>query len=102
MGSLSRSVPPQVGMLHFDKEWREELTMLRLAVHHVNALRPRFVVISGDLINAFPKEEAAQVVDIPLRAVTSARRGRPRWLTDLPAVAHRRWRRGRWRRSRRR
>ena len=62
MGSLSRSVPPQVGMLHFDKEWREELTMLRLAVHHVNALRPRFVVISGDLINAFPKEEAAQVV----------------------------------------
>ena len=54
MGSLSRSVPPQVGMLHFDKEWREELTMLRLAIQHINRLNPRFLFVSGDLINAFP------------------------------------------------
>ena len=31
--------------------------MLRLAVQHVNRLRPRFLLISGDLINAFPTSE---------------------------------------------
>lgn len=29
---------PQLGMLHFDRDWTEELTMLRLAVQHVNRL----------------------------------------------------------------
>jgi len=48
---------PQLGMLHWDRDWTEELTMLRLAVQHVNRLRPRFLLISGDLINAFPTSE---------------------------------------------
>ena len=52
---------PQLGMLHWDHDWTEELTMLRLAVQHVNRLRPRFLVISGDLINAFPTEDNASV-----------------------------------------
>ena len=37
--------------------------MLRLAVHKVNALRPRFVLISGDLTNAWPCEENARIVE---------------------------------------
>lgn len=45
---------PQFGMLHFDKSWKEEEAMLRLAVQHVNRLKPRFLLISGDLSNAFP------------------------------------------------
>jgi 3',5'-cyclic AMP phosphodiesterase CpdA len=31
-----------------------EAENLRVAIGHVNRLRPRFVVISGDLVNAFP------------------------------------------------
>ena len=49
---------PQLGMLHRDASWREELAMLALAVEHVNRLKPRFVVVSGDLINGFPGEPA--------------------------------------------
>lgn len=49
---------PQLGMLHGDADWTEELTMLRLAVQHTNRLRPRFLLISGDLINAFPSADA--------------------------------------------
>ena len=49
---------PQLGMLHRDASWREELAMLALAVEHVNRLRPRFVVVSGDLINGFPGKPA--------------------------------------------
>ena len=49
---------PQLGMLHRDASWREELAMLSLAVEHVNRLKPRFVVVSGDLINGFPGEPA--------------------------------------------
>ena len=52
---------PQLGMLHWDRDWTEELTMLRLAVQHVNRLRPKFLLISGDLINAFPTEESDAV-----------------------------------------
>ena len=49
---------PQLGMLHRDASWHEELAMLSLAVEHVNRLQPRFVVVSGDLINGFPGEPA--------------------------------------------
>ena len=49
---------PQLGMLHRDASWREELATLALAVEHVNRLKPRFVVVSGDLINGFPGEPA--------------------------------------------
>ena len=48
---------PQLGMLLRDRSWSEELDMLRLAIEHVNRLRPRFVIVSGDLVNAFPEED---------------------------------------------
>merc|ERR1711967_201052 len=44
----------QLGMLHWDKSWAEETEMLELAVGHINRLRPRFVVVCDDLVNAFP------------------------------------------------
>lgn len=50
---------PQFGMLHRDQGWLEEESMLRLAVQHVNRLKPRFLLISGDLINAFPSGPGA-------------------------------------------
>ena len=54
---------PQLGMLHGgpdsrnDAPWDEELALLQLAVSRVNALRPRprFLLVSGDLINRFPE-----------------------------------------------
>lgn len=51
---------PQLGMLHWDKGWSEEAAMLRLAVQHVNRLKPRFLLISGDLVNAFPSGPGAK------------------------------------------
>eukprot|EP00441_Pelagodinium_beii_P021666 CAMPEP_0197658842 /NCGR_PEP_ID=MMETSP1338-20131121/45475_1 /TAXON_ID=43686 ORGANISM="Pelagodinium beii, Strain RCC1491" /NCGR_SAMPLE_ID=MMETSP1338 /ASSEMBLY_ACC=CAM_ASM_000754 /LENGTH=490 /DNA_ID=CAMNT_0043235507 /DNA_START=77 /DNA_END=1549 /DNA_ORIENTATION=- len=45
---------PQLGMLHGDKSWEEERAMLNLAIQHVNRLKPRFLLISGDLTNAWP------------------------------------------------
>ena len=53
---------PQLGMLHMDRSWAEELTMLKLAIDHVNRLRPRFLLISGDLTNAWPCKQNARVV----------------------------------------
>jgi len=53
---------PQLGMLHWDKEWDEELLMLRLSIKQINKLRPRFLLISGDLINAFPSGDGANPV----------------------------------------
>lgn len=50
---------PQLGMLHSDDGWREERTMLLYAIHHINRLQPRFVLVSGDLINAFPSGSSA-------------------------------------------
>lgn len=52
--SFVQLADPQLGMLHGDQSWEEELTMLRLSVQHINRLRPRFVLVSGDLCNAFP------------------------------------------------
>ena len=45
---------PQLGMYNDDSSWSEEVTMLKLAISHVNRLRPRFLVVSGDLTNAWP------------------------------------------------
>lgn len=53
---------PQIGMFKYDADWAEELTMLRLAIQHINRMRPRFLLISGDLTNAWPKEETRQIV----------------------------------------
>ena len=63
---------PQLGMLHWDKEWSEELTMLRLAIQHVNRLKPRFLFISGDLINAFPTDESDVCVTADKRRTQDA------------------------------
>ena len=45
---------PQLGMYNDDSSWSEEVTMLKLAISHVNRLRPRFLLVSGDLTNAWP------------------------------------------------
>eukprot|EP00747_Dinoflagellata_sp_TGD_P168254 gnl/TRDRNA2_/TRDRNA2_194200_c0_seq1.p1 gnl/TRDRNA2_/TRDRNA2_194200_c0~~gnl/TRDRNA2_/TRDRNA2_194200_c0_seq1.p1 ORF type:complete len:389 (-),score=80.93 gnl/TRDRNA2_/TRDRNA2_194200_c0_seq1:15-1181(-) len=52
--SFVQLADPQIGMFHGNASWEEELDMIRLAVQHVNRLKPRFVLISGDLQNAFP------------------------------------------------
>jgi 3',5'-cyclic AMP phosphodiesterase CpdA len=62
-------------MLHWDAQWTEELTMLRVAIQHVNRLRPKFLLISGDLINAFPSSDpdntaAAREVCLPMTHTT--------------------------------
>ena len=62
VGGTSCSWPTRLGMLHMDKSWAEELTMLKLAIDHVNRLRPRFLLISGDLTNAWPCKENARVI----------------------------------------
>ena len=52
---------PQLGMLHGDKSWDEELGMLHTAIDHINRLTPAFVVVLGDLVNAFslgPRKDA--------------------------------------------
>ena len=36
--------------------------MLRLAIQHVNRLKPRFLLISGDLTNAWPTPETREIV----------------------------------------
>ena len=32
----------QIGMFQMDRDWAEEMAMLRMAVAHVNRLQPRF------------------------------------------------------------
>lgn len=63
----------QLGMLHADKSWDEELEMMQVAVDHINQLRPEFVIVCGDLVNAFPdggavkeRAQAQQVADYKL------------------------------------
>mmetsp|Transcript_5578 Transcript_5578/g.7256 ORF Transcript_5578/g.7256 Transcript_5578/m.7256 type:complete len:460 (+) Transcript_5578:31-1410(+) len=59
----------QLGMLKQDKSWDEESEFLRKAIHHINKIRPRFVVVCGDLVNAYPhkpKEQEDQVKDFKI------------------------------------
>lgn len=61
---------PQLGAFRNDADWAEEVTMLRLAVQHVNRLKPKFLLVSGDLTNVWPSAKtrdilAAQVGDAP-------------------------------------
>lgn len=51
---------PQIGMLAMDSDWLAELRLLRKAIDHANRLRPRFVLFSGDLINAYPTTDKAE------------------------------------------
>ena len=53
---------PQIGMFQMDRDWAEEMTMLRMAVAHVNRLKPRFLLVSGDLTNAWPSAETEELV----------------------------------------
>ncbi|EGD80016.1 CSTP1 protein [Salpingoeca rosetta] len=54
---------PQLGTLHSNEAWDEELEMLRKAIAHANRLKPAFVVFLGDLVHAFPdqSEELKQI-----------------------------------------
>jgi 3',5'-cyclic AMP phosphodiesterase CpdA len=52
---------PQLGMLHQDVRWEEEVAMLRRAIEHANRLRPRFVLVSGDLVNKFGGSDEQQL-----------------------------------------
>ena len=45
---------PQFGMLHSNSSWREEKEIALAAVSHINRLRPKFVVVCGDMTNALP------------------------------------------------
>lgn len=47
----------QLGMLNSDQSWEEESKMMREAIMHINRLKPRFVVVCGDLVNAMPQSE---------------------------------------------
>jgi len=52
---------PQLGMMEDDRSWDQELALVRKAVREVNRLRPRFVVIGGDMTNqsaGSPKHDA--------------------------------------------
>jgi hypothetical protein len=42
---------PQLGMCQMDKTWSEEVAMLKVAIVQINQLRPRFVLVSGDMGN---------------------------------------------------
>ena len=42
---------PQFGMFSGDKEFEKETALFEKAVAHANRLRPRFVVVTGDLVN---------------------------------------------------
>ena len=60
----------QFGMFKQDKTWAEEEALAQAAVRHINRLKPKFVVVCGDLVNALPsgpaprpEEQAAQVRD---------------------------------------
>ncbi len=44
--------------------------MLRLAIQHINRLKPRFLLVSGDLINAFPTADAEAVAARQVRVCT--------------------------------
>lgn len=47
----------QLGMATQDKEWEKECEFMRKAIRHVNEIKPRFVVVCGDLVNAYPHTE---------------------------------------------
>ena len=53
---------PQIGMFGMDRDWVEEMAMLRMAIAHVNRLQPRFLLVSGDLTNAWPSAKTEDLV----------------------------------------
>ena len=66
---------PQLGMLHLGQSWAEELNMLKLAIQHANRLKPRFLLISGDLTDTWPNDpRKAEVVDAQVASFREALR----------------------------
>ena len=60
----------QFGMFRRDESWAEEQALAQAAVRHINRLKPKFVVVCGDLVNAMPngpapkpEQQEAQVRD---------------------------------------
>ena len=51
---------PQFGLQHSNKAWSEERDMLDLAITQVNRLRPKFLILSGDLQNWFPTNQTVR------------------------------------------
>jgi 3',5'-cyclic AMP phosphodiesterase CpdA len=50
---------PQFGMFSGNKDFEKETDLFEKAIAHANRLRPRFVVVTGDLINEPGNEEQA-------------------------------------------
>ncbi len=48
----------QLGMFDNDNSWEKEMALLEEAVSHINRLKPRFVIVCGDLTNAKPYQPA--------------------------------------------
>jgi 3',5'-cyclic AMP phosphodiesterase CpdA len=44
----------QFGMYDQDRSWQRETAQFELAIRHINRLKPRFVVVCGDLVNQVP------------------------------------------------
>ncbi|EDQ88614.1 uncharacterized protein MONBRDRAFT_37443 [Monosiga brevicollis MX1] len=71
---------PQLGLLHRNESWTEELDMLKQSVDYINKLKPRFVIVLGDLVHCPPspcgdsEKHARQVKDLKdaLAAVDAA------------------------------
>ena len=65
---------PQLGMHNSangeNPGWDEEEAMLRLAVDKINALRPAFAIVCGDLVHEFPEGVGERNAD-PDRAARS-------------------------------
>lgn len=53
---------PQLGMYRQDTDWAEEEAMLDLVAQIVNRLNPRFVVITGDLVNKSPRSRKGALI----------------------------------------
>mmetsp|Transcript_2694 Transcript_2694/g.4713 ORF Transcript_2694/g.4713 Transcript_2694/m.4713 type:complete len:339 (+) Transcript_2694:599-1615(+) len=45
---------PQIGMIQMNESWDEELELCKRAVREINRLKPNFVIVVGDLVNAHP------------------------------------------------
>lgn len=44
----------QFGMFNMNQSWEQETELFSRAVEHINRLKPRFVIVCGDLVNAAP------------------------------------------------
>jgi len=55
----------QLGMIEKNISWDKEIFLLKQAVDHINRLKPKFVIVCGDLTNAKPFKPAydEQVAD---------------------------------------